>query len=301
VHFKDFVFNIDKERDEVVLETQKKQKDMDLKIRLNKAFLVEALSELAQSDSERKAIKVFSDELQNRASSSKPAEASPDLSVAGLFKSDPQLTGVDRKKWSRAVSNDRIEKAKKAFEEKKINVTVVGNKQDALKALIGLIPEGASVMNAGSTTLQEIGYTEYAKTATQWNNLHTKILAEKDQGKAAKLRNEAMLADYFLSSVSAITESGDILACDFTGTRVGAFYQAAGNLVLVVGHQKIVPTLDTAFQRQSEYCLPLESARSRVAYKVPGSAINNIAVISGSNPWGPTRIHVIIVKETLGF
>jgi len=209
---------------------------------------------------------------------------------------------LTKKKWNRAVSNDRIEKAKKAFEEKKIKVSVVGNKQDALKALIGLIPDGASIMNAGSTTLQEIGFTEYAKHATQWNNLHAKILAEKDQAKASKLRNEAMLADYFLSSVSAITEAGDLLACDFTGTRVGAFAQAAGHLVLVVGSQKIVPTLEDAFQRQAEYCLPLESARSRVVYKVPGSAINHVAVISGPNPWGiPDRINVIIVKETLGF
>jgi len=229
------------------------------------------------------------------------AMAQQDLSAAGLFKSDAQLASVD-KKWAEPVSEEHIAKAKAGLEGKKFIVHVVGNKAEALTTIVGLIPDGASVHNAGSTTLSEVGFTEYAKKDTKWNNLHAKILAETDQAKAGQLRQQAILADYYLTSASAVSETGDIVACDLTGTRVGAFHQGAGHLVVVVGSQKIVPTLAVALKRQSEYCLPLESARCRIVYKVPGSSINNIAVVSGANPWGaPGRVIVIIVKEALGF
>ena len=135
-----------------------------------------------------------------------------------------------------------------------------------------------------------------------WKNLHEEILAEKDQAKAAVLRRESMTADYFLSSVTAVTEEGDITVCDLTGSRVGAFNYAAGNLLIVIGSNKIVPTYDDAVKRTYDYCLPIESARVRIAYKVPASSINNFVAIRGPNPWGaPGRIHVVIVKESLGF
>jgi len=224
-----------------------------------------------------------------------------DLSAAGLFKSDPQLATVE-KKWGNPVSQEHIENTKKALEAKKMKVTVVANKAEALKTIVDMVPQGASVMNAGSTTLIEIGFTEHAKKETKWNNLHAKIFAEPDQAKQAELRRQSILADYYFTSASAVSETGEIVACDLTGTRVGAFHQGAGHLIVVIGAQKIVPTLDEALKRQKEYSLPLESARVRVAYKLPASAINNIAVIASGNPFAAgDRIHVIIIKEAAGY
>lgn len=78
-------------------------------------------------------------------------------------------------------------------------------------------------MNAGSTTLSEIKLTDHLKTQTEWKNLHAAILAEQDQAKAAKLRAEALTADYYFTSVSAITHDGSFIACDLTGTRTVLF------------------------------------------------------------------------------
>lgn len=116
------------------------------------------------------------------------------------------------------------------------------------------------------------------------------------------MRRKSTAADIFVSSVCAITEQGDITAVDLTGSRVGAFTYGANKLVLVAGAQKIVADLAEARKRETDYCLPLESARVRVAYGVPASKINNSVVLSGSNPWGaPGRVQVILVKEVLGF
>lgn len=49
-------------------------------------------------------------------------------------------------------------------------------------------------------------------------------------------------------------------------------------VIVVVGANKIVPTYADAVKRTEEYCLPLESARVRVAYAAMGvkaSSINN--------------------------
>ena len=78
-------------------------------------------------------------------------------------------------------------------------------------------------MNSGSTTLvcddvdvnspiqREIGYYEHLKNQQEWNDLHTKVMAESDMGKQAEARRQALSADYFVSSVSAVTEDGSLV------------------------------------------------------------------------------------------
>jgi hypothetical protein len=178
---------------------------------------------------------------------------------------------------------------------------VVEDKKAALKLLKKLIPKGASVMNGHSTTFNEIGLTEHLKTQTEWDNLHGPILAEKDQGKAAELRSKANLADYWLSSVCAFSAEGDLVVADLTGTRVSGFLTAK-NVIVVVGAQKFTKDYNDAAKRTKKFCLPVESARVRVAYGVPASTINNYLAIRGLSPWGGAgRIHVIVIKEHLGF
>ena len=65
----------------------------------------------------------------------------------------------------------------------------------------------------------EIGFLDVLKTETKWKNLHADILAETDQAKAAELRRHAMSADYFLSSVSGLSETGDIVSNECVATR----------------------------------------------------------------------------------
>jgi len=199
-----------------------------------------------------------------------------------------------------------VKKTKAAIESKGHKATVVKDRAEALEAIKKLIPKGSSVLNGGSTTLGEIGFVDYLKGETPWNNLHTPILAEKDMGKQSELRRKAITAaDYYLSSVSAVTVTGEFIACDLTGTRVGSFTHAASNVVLVVGSNKIVQDLEAARARQRDYCLPLESARVRIAYAAMGvkaSQINNSLEITSGNPFAPPgRYHVILVNESLGY
>lgn len=93
----------------------------------------------------------------------------------------------------------------------------------------------------------------YLKENTHgWNNLHEAILKEQDQAKAAQLRLESSIADYFITSACAIGEDGSIVVADLTGNRV-AGVAAAKNVVVVVGSQKIVPSFTEALQRAEQF------------------------------------------------
>jgi len=230
-----------------------------------------------------------------------------DLSAKGLLASDEKLHPLKAvfDHYFKPSSDEAVVRAAHALEKNTHKVTIVNNRKDVVDVIAHYIPKGASVYNAGSTTLFETGVTELLKTHTEWNNLHKAILEEKDQQKAAELRRHAMGADYFLSSAAAISETGEIVVCDATTTRTGGFLTAT-NVVVVVGANKIVPTYADAIKRTEEFALPWESARSRVAYKaygVQGSAVNNLLAIKGGNPFGKKeRFHVIIVKgDALGF
>ncbi len=86
--------------------------------------------------------------------------------------------------------------------------------------------------------------------------MHNLIRAENDDKKRADLRRKSVTADYFISGANAIARTGEIVACDASGSRVGAWPFAAGHLILVVGVNKIVPSLNDALNRVQGVCVP---------------------------------------------
>ncbi len=205
---------------------------------------------------------------------------------------------VDAGRWDRMPSEEEIAAAAGALRKRGINVVVVESAKDALGEVKGMIPAGAEVMNGSSTTLIEIGFMDYLENGQHgWKSLHQQVFAENDQAKRADLRRKAQTADYFLASVNAIAGSGELVACDQGGSRVGAFPFAAKNLILVSGVNKIVPTLSDAFERIRQFALPLEDARMRKLYNA-GSSLGKFVIIANERPG---RTTLILVKERLGY
>ena len=227
------------------------------------------------------------------------------LTTTHLLGVDTALAGIPTKQAEFNVTADdaTIARTKAALEKHSHVVHVVANAAEALAAVKASIPNGASVLSTSSISLQEIGYVEYAKTATEFNNLNTAIFAETDMAKQSQLRRQGALADVVVSSPVAVSEEGEILIADLTNTRLAPIV-LGGTVVFVVGANKITKNLDHAFKRLYEYTLPLESARVRIAYHMPQGQSNasNVLVIRGGNPFAPKpRIHVILVKQSLGY
>ncbi|CAG8454889.1 4512_t:CDS:2 [Cetraspora pellucida] len=229
----------------------------------------------------------------------------PEETREALLKTDPKLSTKEvilDDKYAAVASESSIQTTKASLEAKNHEVTILETKVEAFEFLKSLIPKGSSINNGHSTTLEEIGFINYLKNATEWDNVHAQILAEKDMAKQFELRRtKGYTVDYYLSSADAITEDGIIVGCDLSGTRVGAWNSAAGKLIIIAGTNKIVKNEQEANERVYNYVLKLESARVRLAYKIPASNVTNYSVIKTGNPFSPKRVHVVLIKESLGF
>jgi L-lactate utilization protein LutB len=210
-----------------------------------------------------------------------------------------QTARVDQRKWNRIPSSELLEQTVEAIGRRAMDAVVAENGEAAMAVIRELIPKGATVMSGSSTTLIEIGFENYvAEGESGWRSIRERILAENDERKRSELRRHSITADYFLSSANAIAATGEIVACDASGSRVGAWPYGAGRLVIVAGVNKIVPTLADAFDRIREYSFPLENARAIRAYGTP-SMFGKYVILAGER--NPDRTTVILVNEELGY
>jgi hypothetical protein len=179
------------------------------------------------------------------------------------------------------------------------DVVVVDSAAEALEAVEERIPAGVSVMNGHSTTLEEIGFDELLSEGDhEWESLPDEIWGIDDDAERQAARRRSQTADYFLGGINAISQTGELVAADLSGSRIGAYPFAAGNVVIVSGANKIVPTLDDAFDRLESVAYPLENERAQEAYGVE-SAVAKQLVYRRETEEGRTTI--VLVRERLGY
>lgn len=188
-----------------------------------------------------------------------------------------------------------------ALSKRGIEGVFVANRQEALEKVKSFIPRGTSVMNGSSRTLEEIGFVDYLKSGSHdWKNLHEEILAEKDQAKQTMLRKQAVLSDYYLGSVHAVAETGQLVIASNSGSQLPHIVFTSPNLIFVAGTQKITPNLDAALARVREHVLPLEDKRMRDV-GMGGSAISKLLIFEKEPTFMGRKVRVIFVNEKLGF
>jgi L-lactate utilization protein LutB len=178
---------------------------------------------------------------------------------------------------------------------------IVESGADALSLIKGLIPAGASVQTGTSRTLEEIGFIDYLKDdAHGWNNLKGKVANEKDPVVQTKLRKEATLSDVYLGSVHAVTEDGELYIASNTGSQMPNIVFNSPTVIFVVGAQKIVPDRAHAFERIEKHVVPLEDERMMQALNMH-TQWSKTFILSKEPAFNQRNIHVILVKEKLGF
>ncbi len=199
------------------------------------------------------------------------------------------------------ASTDIVEKTIAGLAARNVEAVHVSTRDMALAEIKKRIPQGATVMNGASETLSEVGYIDYLKAGAHgWNNLHEGILAEKDPAKQAELRRQASLSEYYVGSMHAVTEDGQMFYASNTGSQLPHLVYTSQNLILVVGTQKIVPTLADAFQRLEEYIVPLENVRMQKVYGA-NTNISKIVILKDEPAFMGRKVVVIFVDEKLGF
>lgn len=194
-----------------------------------------------------------------------------------------------------------VKKVTESLSSKGYQVILVKTGGEALESIKKIIPEGASVMNGSSVTLEQIGYIEYLNSGKhKWNNLYAAIAAENDQAKRQTLRKQASIADYYLGSVHALTETGEFIVASNTASQLPSVVYNAQNLIFVVSTKKIVPNLSLALKRVEEYVYPLENKHMTDLYG-SGTQINKILIFKGESSYSSRKITLLLVEEDLGF
>lgn len=203
-------------------------------------------------------------------------------------------------KYDTLASINSIKKVMDAVKQRGITPELVETREDALKRLQELIPQGAEVMTGSSTTLNQIGFTDLLKSGKHpWKNWKDIILSEKDRAKQMELRRKSIMSEYFLGSVHAIAETGEMVFASASGSQLPAYVFTTNNIIWVAGTQKIVPTLPDAIKRLEEYVFPLEDARMKKE-GAAGSTIGKLLIFK--KEINPTRkLTLILVNEKLGF
>ena len=125
-------------------------------------------------------------------------------------------------------------------------------------------------------------------------------MSEKDPVKQRELRVKATGAEYFIGSVQAVAETGEVVVASASGSQIPAYAFNARNVVWVVGTQKIVSSLEEGLRRVREHALPLETTRMKgLGYQ--GSIIGKLLILERELAILGRELTIVFVNEKLGF
>ena len=206
---------------------------------------------------------------------------------------------------------EAVARLQRALQRRGMNLVYRADGAAAREFLLSRIPAGARVMNGGSTTLEQIGVLA-ALADGPYEYLRPPIKAIDDPEERTRARRRATTADYYFGGINAITESGEILNADGSGTRVAAYAYGAGRVYLVAGINKIVPDLASAFDRLRNTAAVGECRRLDVntpcdvtgrcdndACRGPDRQCGKVLIIE--NEKLPGRICVVMIGAALGY
>jgi L-lactate utilization protein LutC len=143
-----------------------------------------------------------------------------------------------------------------------------------------------------------LGLDETLADPSKFRNIRQELMRLRKENAVEALRKLGAAPEVIVGSVHAITERGQVVIASASGSQLGPYGFGAGKVIWVAGTQKIVPDLDAAFQRIQEYTLPLESERAQAAYGFP-SFVGKLLVVQREHV--PGRIHLVLIREKLGF
>ena len=182
----------------------------------------------------------------------------------------------------------------------------VKDKAEALSLAKSYIKPNMSVGLGGSESVKEIGLLDFLlenKEITLHNQYEAGISMEEN----IKRRKQGLISDIFVTSTNAITKDGKLVNADGSGNRVAALSYGPTNVLLIVGINKIVDSLEDGFKRVMDVAATKNIDRMNkkaISFgKEPKYNLDNIARkftwIKADDEKG--RIIIILVDEELGY
>ncbi|MGI6766143.1 MAG: lactate utilization protein [Lentihominibacter sp.] len=206
------------------------------------------------------------------------------------------------------ANKQKLETIVKNLKKRNIKGYYAKDREEALKILVEMIPEGSTVSRGGSETLKELGILKILEEG-DYNYQDPYSNPDPDATKAAK--RAAFNADIMLTSANAITLDGEIVNIDGTGNRMAAVIWGPDKVIYVIGANKVAANVHSAVDRiKCDACPP---NCLRLGKKTPcastgvcgeclsaGNTICSHTIVTRFNSI-PDRVHVILVNDELGF
>ena len=209
------------------------------------------------------------------------------------------------------INKKRLEKVKAALEKNNMNAYIAENSAEACEIAQTLMKEGTLVGSGGSQTLIDCGMMDILRSG-KYEYLDREGASDVDE-----IFRKAFYADYYLTSSNAVTENGELYNVDGNSNRVACICYGPKNVIMIVGRNKIVRSIDDAIRRVKMVAAPANCARLGVdsycahageCQEVDGSMADGCAgnriccsYVVSSFQRKKGRINVILVDEELGF
>ena len=195
------------------------------------------------------------------------------------------------------ASEARLEALAEKLRARNFEAVIVQDGAEAKAEVLKRIPEGAQVHSGKSKTLEDAGLFKELMENEQYDFIRKRTMKLDPRTQRDEMRKLGAAPDVMVNSAHAITEEGQIVVTSASGSQIGPIASGAGRLILVIGSQKIVPDLDTAFRRIREHVFPYEDARLREAMGV-GTKITRTLILD--QDFMPGRTTIILVREPIG-
>lgn len=225
------------------------------------------------------------------------------------------------KQWS---YEERAKVAIASFKKRHISARYVSSRQEALEAVLELVPEGTKVVRGDSMTVDQVGVMP-ALVKRNRNTVIDPFMRGEDgfilpevRENRHKMQREAFFADVFIAGTNAVTMDGKLVNTDARGNRVAPIIFGPEKVILVVGANKIVKNLEEALERIRQIAAPINVKRHINKHhdtnfeELPCSKTGRChdciseyriccsTVIVESSIQGQERINVVLVGEELG-
>ncbi len=181
--------------------------------------------------------------------------------------------------------------------ERNFEVVIVKDGDEARAEVLKRIPDGASIHSGKSKTLEDAGIFDALMDYEQYDFIRRKTLKMDRRTQMREISRMGATPDLIINSAQALTQDGQLVITSATGSQLGPLASGADKVIFVIGSQKVVPDLDTAFRRIKEYVFPYEDARLREQL---GAGTKIAKTLIFDQEYLPGRTTVILVREPIG-
>jgi hypothetical protein len=211
----------------------------------------------------------------------------------------------DLREWNYTL---RCQAAVKALEKNRFTSVYCADKKAAIDYILQEANEAQTIGFGGSRSVADLEIND------QLAQMGKELLDHNQPGleleEKIKVMRRQLTCDLFLASANAVTLTGMVLNIDGNGNRVASTIFGPQKVILVVGRNKLVSTVEDGLKRIKAYAAPLAAKRLNIEVPCaktgfcidcnsPGRICTATVILERKPRLSDVR--VLIVNEELGF